>query len=394
MSDSSRAPSPLPLSVPRLAGNEWTYVKECLDTGWVSSAGPFVDRFEDVVRAYVGSPHAVAVVNGTAGLHAALRVVGVEAGDEVIAPSLTFIATANAISYCGASPVFMDADPSTWQMDVGKVARFLRTECETRSGACWNRRTGRRVRAILPVHLLGLACEIDRVVALAREHGLAVVEDATEGLGVRDRGRHVGTFGDAGVFSFNGNKIITTGGGGVIVTADPERARYARYLTTQAKDDELEYFHEEIGYNYRLTNLQAALGVAQVEQLDGFIAERRAVAAMYHAAFAGRDDVIPMPIAPGHVEATYWLYTILLPKGTTIDRRRAVIRALHARGIGARPLWHPIPALPPYKSCQAFEVEHALDLHARAISLPSSAGMTPEDVRRCIAAVAAAAAEA
>jgi len=376
----------LPLSIPHLAGNEWAYVKECLDTGWVSSVGSFVTRFEQATAAYTGIAHAVAVINGTAALHTALLVAGVRPGDEVIVPALTFVATVNAVRYCGAEPVFMDADPGTWQMDVAKLRRFLATRCEVRDGACVNRTTGRRVRAVMPVHLLGLACEIDTIVTLAREHGLLVVEDATEGMGVRYRGRHVGTFGDVGAISFNGNKIITTGGGGMLVTADAERARHARYLTTQAKDDELEYFHNEIGYNYRLTNVLSALGLAQLEQLDGFVAERRAVAARYTAAFSGRADVTPMPL-PEHVEPTYWLYTMLLKPGTSLDSRRAVIRALHARGIEARPLWYPVPMLPPYRDAEAFEVEHALDLHARAVSLPSSAGLSMEDVDRCVAAV-------
>jgi perosamine synthetase len=379
----------LPLSIPHLAGNEWTYVKECLDTGWVSSVGPFVTRFEGAVAAYAGVPHAVAIINGTAALHVALLVAGVRPGDEVLVPALTFVATVNAVRYCGAEPVFMDADPGTWQMDVAKLRRFLATACDVRDGACVNRATGRRVRAVMPVHLLGLACEIDTIVEIARAHALQVVEDATEGMGVRYRGRHVGTFGDVGAFSFNGNKIVTTGGGGMLVTADAAQARYARYLTTQAKDDELEYFHNEIGYNYRLTNVLSALGLAQIEQLDAFVETRRAIAARYHAAFSGRSGVVPMPLPP-HVDATYWLYTMLLKPGTSLDSRRAVIRALHAQGIEARPLWYPVPLLPPYRNAESFEVEHAIDLHARAVSLPSSAGMSMADVDRCIAAVNAA----
>lgn len=389
-SEDPGAPAPpgvIPLSVPHLAGNEWAYVKECLDTGWVSSAGPFVERFEQAVTKVTGAGHGVAVVNGTAALHVALLAAGVGSGDEVLVSTLTFVAPVNAVRYCGAHPVFMDADPQTWQMDPAKVAEFLEEECEQRSAGLVNRRTGRPIRALLPVHILGLAAEIDVFVDLARCYDLRLVEDAAEGLGVRVRGRHVGTFGDTGALSFNGNKIITAGGGGMVITADPARAERARYLTTQAKDDALEYVHNSVGYNYRLTNLQAALGAAQVEQLSGFIARKRAIAARYAEAFRHRPDIIPMPVPAAHVEPTYWLYTVLLPEGTTIEARQAVVAELHHRGIGARPLWHPVHTLPPYREDQAYRVEHAPRLYTRAISLPSSVGLSGADQERVIAAV-------
>lgn len=376
----------LPLSQPEFGGKESVYLKECIETGWVSSVGPFVDRFELEIGAYVGAKYAVATMNGTAALHAALLTIGLLPDEEVIVPDLTFIACVNAVRYCHAHPVFMDAHPATWQIDPDKLARFLAEECSMQAGACYNRKSGRRVRAVLPVHLLGLACEIDRIVALAREWGLAVVEDAAEAMGVRYRGRHAGSFGDIGAFSFNGNKIVTSGGGGMLVTNDPRLAARARYLTTQARDDELEYVHQEIGYNYRMTNIQAALGLAQFEQLGDFIARRRAIAATYHEAFSELDAVTLMP-RPPDVEPTNWLYTILLKDGTTVEARTAVIKRLAARGVGARPIWHPIHALAPYRGCQAFEIEHAVNLHARGISLPSSSSMSAEDVRRCIEAV-------
>ena len=374
----------VPLSIPEIRGNEWQYVKECLDSGWVSSVGSFVDRFERELTAYVGAKYAVAVVNGTAGLHAALRVIGLQPDEEVIVSNLTFVAPVNAISYCGAYPILMDADPETWQMDTKKVAQFLKTECEMRVGECFNRRTNRRVRAILPVHLLGLACEIDRLVELALEYNLKVVEDAAEGLGVRYRGGHVGTFGDIGVFSFNGNKIVTTGGGGMLVTNSSSYADYARYLTTQAKDDVLEYIHNEIGYNYRLTNIQAALGVAQLEQIENFIAKKRAIARAYENAFKGLVGIVPMPTPP-HTEPTYWLYTILLGEGATLRERKAVIQHLHEMGVGARPLWHTIHNLPPYRSSQAYRIEHSIRLYETGVSLPSSAGLKEADLKNCIA---------
>ena len=379
-------PRVIPLSVPHFGGNERAYLNTCVESGWVSSAGPFVDRFEREVAAYVGAAHAVAVVNGTAALHTALRVVGVKPEDEVLVSDLTFIAPVNAIRYCGAHPVFVDADPNTWQMDVETVAMFLKQECELRGEACYNTRTGRRVSAVVPVHILGLACDMDRIVELARHHRLRVVEDAAEAIGVRYRGRHVGTFGDVGVLSFNGNKLITCGGGGMVVTNDKKHGEYARYLSTQAKDDPREYVHNEVGYNYRLTNVQAALGVAQLEQLERFIARKRAIASAYAEALGGVEGISLMPTSP-HTDATYWLYTILLAPGTTVPERQAILARLQAEGIEARPLWHPIHGLPPYRDCQAVAIEHAVTLYERAVSLPCSVGLQDADLHRCVAAV-------
>ena len=373
------------LSVPHLQGHEWAYVKECLDTGWVSSVGPFVDRFEREVAAFVGSAHAVAVASGTAGLHMALAVVGVRPGDEVLVSDLTFVAPANAIRYCQAEPVFVDVEPRTWQMDVSTVERFLRA-CPRGSEGCRNPRTGRRIAALLPVHILGMACDIERLSALGREFGVPVVEDAAEAMGVRCGGRHAGTFADAGVFSFNGNKVITCGGGGIVVTPRRELAAKLRYLTTQAKDDPLEYIHHEVGYNYRLTNLQAALGCAQLEQLPRFLARKRAIAQGYAAALRDVDALTLMP-QPAGVEATWWLYTVLLPMGTTVPQRQAILRRLHAQGVEARPLWHPLHALPPFRACEQLGIEHAPDLYARAVSLPSSVGLTDAQVERCARAL-------
>ncbi|MDD5302650.1 MAG: LegC family aminotransferase [Elusimicrobia bacterium] len=377
----------IPLSEPVLGGNEWKYVKEALDTGWVSTAGPFIERFEKAFAAAVRSPHAVAAASGTAALHTALLCVGVKPGDEVLVPALTFVAPANAIRYCGAFPVFMDADPATYQMDAAKVERFLREECEMRAGVCVDRSNGRPVRAVVAVHLLGLACEIDRIAAAARERGVKVVEDAAEALGVSYKGRAAGTFGDMGCFSFNGNKIVTSGGGGMIVSADAALARKAAYLTTQAKDDPEEYVHNEIGYNYRMTTLQAALGLAQLEQLPGFVARKRAIAAAYDAAFAAVPGIVPMP-KPAGVDATFWLYTVRL-RGADLETRKRFIKGLHARGVGARPLWHTIHDLPPFKDCRAYAVEHATELYHDSVSLPSGAGLTDEEVRFCADAVRA-----
>tara|TARA_B100000315_G_scaffold257163_1_gene305089 strand:- start:595 stop:1761 length:1167 start_codon:yes stop_codon:yes gene_type:complete len=376
----------IPLSVPELGGNEWKYVKEGLDSGWVSSAGPFVTRFEVEVAQYVGSRHAVAMVNGTAALHIALQVIGVEPNDEILVSDLTFISPVNAIRYCQAHPVLMDVHPETWQMDSRKVAQFLDENCEIRGTQCFNQSTGRRVRAILPVHILGLACEIDRIVEIARRYHLYVVEDAAEGMGVRYRQQHVGTFGDVGVFSFNGNKIMTAGGGGMLVTDDVEKAERARYLSTQAKDDPIESVHNCIGYNYRLSSVQACIGVAQLEQLDTFIAKKRFIAKTYEEAFRNLPQVHVMPCSP-ETEPTWWLYTILLDEKMRLAERKTVIQKLHRRGVGARPLWHTIHNLRPYLDCYAYRIECSVMLYERAISLPSSVALNQNDLGVCIEAI-------
>ena len=253
----------IPLSVPSIQGNAWKYVKDCLDTGWVSSAGKYVSAFEGAVARYSGAKHAVACVNGTAALHVALELCGVRPGDEVIVPTLTFIAPVNTVRYCGAQPVFMDCD-GFMNMDVDKLETFCQEECRLSQGKLINKKTKRTVKAVLPVHVFGNPCRMDRILGTARRFGLKVVEDATESLGSRYAagplaGKHTGTAGDFGVFSFNGNKIITTGGGGMLVTGDKKAAQTTAYLTTQAKDDSVRSIHNATGYNYRLTNIQAAL---------------------------------------------------------------------------------------------------------------------------------------
>lgn len=335
---------------------------------------------------YVGTKYAVATVNGTAALHVALLVAGVQPDDEVLVSTLTFIAPVNTIRYAGAWPVFMDAEPRYWQMDPEKVADFLEKECRWQNGHLVNRTTGRRVKAILPVHILGHPCHMDPILQVAQKYDLAVIEDATETLGARYKGRMAGHLGYIGCFSFNGNKLITTGGGGMIVTDNPGWAERARYLTTQAKDDPMEFIHNEIGYNYRLSNIQAAMGVAQMEQIEGFITKKRAMCRIYETAFHELEGITLMPTQP-ETEPTYWLYTILFRHGITLAARKAVVRTLNENGIGARPLWHPIHSLPPYANCQAFQIEHAVNLYHRAVSLPSSVGLEEGDQLSCIDAV-------
>jgi len=280
----SRAEAFIPLCTPAIRGNEWKYVKECLDTTWVSSVGAYVDRFERAVAEAVGTKNAVATSSGTSALHVALLVAGIQSDDEVLVSTLTFIAPANAIRYVGAFPVFVDAEATYWQMDPAKVKDFLENQCHWREGALVNRQTGRRVRAILPVHILGHPVDMDPILELARKYELVVIEDATESLGALYKDKSVGQLGDIACFSFNGNKLITTGGGGMLVTNNERWAQRAKHLTTQAKDNPVEYVHTEIGYNYRLTNIQAAMGVAQMEQLDSFIEVKRSIAKSYDEA--------------------------------------------------------------------------------------------------------------
>ena len=376
----------IPLCVPEICGNEWKYIKECLDTNWVSSVGSFVDRFEQAVADYVGARYAVATVNGTAALHVALLVAGVQPDDEVLVPAVSFVAPANAVRYVGAWPVFVDVEPLYWQIDPEKIAQFLERDCGWQNGRLVNSRTGRRVKAILPVDILGHPCDMDPILHVARKYDLAIVEDATESLGARYRGSMVGSLGDIACFSFNGNKIITTGGGGMMVTDDESWAERARYLTTQAKDDSVEYIHNEIGYNYRLSNIQAAMGVAQMERIEEFIGAKRTIARTYEAALSELDGTTVMP-TQSQTEPTFWLYTILLNHDATLDDRKRLIKDLNERGIGARPLWHTLHDLRPYQDCQAIQIEHSVRLYERGVSLPSSVGLTAADQERCIAAV-------
>jgi len=374
---------PIPNAVPHLAGKEWQYLKECLDTNWVSSVGPFVDRFEREMARYVEARHGIAVVTGTAALHAALLAADVGPDDEVLVPALTFVATANAIRYCGAWPVFMDSEAKTWTIDPAKTAEFLARECELRRGSLVNRASGRRVKAILPVHLYGHPTDLDPLLDLASRYPVALIEDSTESLGSRYKGKRVGVAGLAGCLSFNGNKIITTGGGGMVVTNDDETARRLRSITTQARADTGEWIHDAVGFNYRMTNIQAALGVAQLEQLDGFVEAKRATAHAYTEALARLPGVEPCVEQPW-AHSNFWMYSIQLDPAVW-GSARGVIDAAAADGIQCRPLFYPIHRQPPYRDgCQAYRVEVADRLHARGLSLPCSVGITPAQRARVV----------
>jgi perosamine synthetase len=373
------APPPVggvPLIVPEIRGNEWRYIKDCLDTNWVSSVGSYVDRFEKILADRAGTSYAVATVNGTSALHIALLVAGVERDDEVLTSSLTFIAPANAIRYAGAWPVFIDAEPHYWQMDPAQVIDFLEKKCHWDGQALRNRQTGRRVKAILPVHILGHPVDLHPILAVAEKYAIPVIEDATEGLGAKYRGKSLGGIGHIGCFSFNGNKIITTGGGGMLVTDDAEWARRAKHLSTQAKDDPIEYIHNEIGYNYRLTNLLAAMGCAQMEQLDTFVETKRQIAKRYQEALAS----LPGIRLPGEADgafSTFWMYTLLVDEKKSRLDSRGLLRELAARKIQTRPLWQPLHRSPAHDSSSSPPCPQADALYHQAISLPCSVGLTP-----------------
>jgi len=365
----------IPLSAPVIKGNEWKYIKECLDTGWVSSVGGFVNRFEDMVAGYAGCKYAIATTNGTSALHVSLVACGITSGDEVIVPSLTFIATANVVRYCNAEPVFMDCDKDTLCIDTAKLREFLKNNTYTENNTTYNSETRRPIRAIIPVHLFGHPSDMDSLIELSKEYNLIIIEDATESLGSQYRGQQTGSFGRIGCFSFNGNKLITTGGGGMVVTDDEVLAKNIRHLTTQARSDAVEYNHDAIGYNYRLTNIQAAMGVAQMEQIDEFIAVKRKTAQWYRDRLSGIKG-IELLWEQGPVKSNFWYITLRIPS----EQRKNLMGHLMSKGIQVRPVWMPLHTLPAYKSCGAYKISNAVEAHNSCINLPCSVNISGEDV--------------
>ena len=372
---SMSAESYIPLCEPHLGGREWDYVKDCLDTGWVSSVGAYVDRFESMLADYTGTRCAVACVNGTSAIHISLLVAGVKQGDEVLTSALTFIAPVNAIRYAGAWPVLIDAEPHHWQMDVSKVAAFLESDCEQREGALWNRHTGRRVSAIVPVHILGHPVDMPPLLELAKKHGLRIIEDATESLGALCHGQPAGSLADLGCFSFNGNKLLTTGGGGMIVTDDEALAKKAKHLTTQAKCSTTEFIHDQVGYNYRLTNIQAAMGCAQMERIQHHIDRKKEIADTYRKAFANHPRIQLFENA-SWAQSCEWLFTLLFRDLPAELDRTIIQQKLHERRIGTRPLWQPMHQSPAHADLGHFDCPVADQLYNSALSLPCSVGIT------------------
>lgn len=367
---------PVVLHEPSFTGNEWRYLKECLDSTFVSSVGKFVDRFEAELVTFTGAKHAVAVVNGTAALHIALKLAGVKADDEVLIPALTFVATANAVTYCGATPHFVDSEARTLGVDAAKLRAYLISHTEQRANQCVNRATGRVIRALVPMHTFGHPVELDELLAVAHDFNLALVEDAAESLGSYYHGRHTGTFGIMGTLSFNGNKTITTGGGGAILTNDTELARHAKHLTTTAKVPHAwEYRHDEIGYNYRMPNLNAALGCAQLEQLPKMLAAKRGLFQRYQAAFAPLAWV-KLVAEPEQCQSNYWLQTILLDDEHA-NQRDLILEATNNAGLMTRPAWILMHELTPFKDCPRMDLAGAQSLAQRLINIPSSSGLVP-----------------
>lgn len=366
---------PAVLHEPSFSGNEWLYLKECLDSTFVSSVGKFVDRFEVDLAAFAGARHAVAVVNGTAALHIALKLAGVNADDEVLVPALTFVATANAVTYCGATPHFVDSEARTLGIDAAKLRDYLFSHTEQCAGHCVNRSTGRVIRALVPMHTFGHPGDVDGLLAVARDFNLALVEDAAESLGSYYHGQHTGTFGLMGTLSFNGNKTITTGGGGAILTNNPELARRAKHLTTTAKlPHAWEYRHDEIGYNYRMPNLNAALGCAQLEQLPMMLAAKRKLFQRYQVAFSPVHG-IKLVAEPERCQSNYWLQALMLDM-EQVNQRDSILKSTNDAGLMTRPVWILMHELMPFKDCPRMDLVVAQSLSQRLINIPSSSNLT------------------
>jgi perosamine synthetase len=363
---------PVALHEPLFAGNEWNYVKECLDSSFVSSVGKFVGRFEADLAKFTGAKYAVAVVNGTAALHIALRLAGVLPGDEVIVPAMTFVATASAVCYCGAVPHFADSEERTLGLDPNALRDYLKATTLLRARQCVNRATGRVIRAMVPMHAFGHPADMEGLLAVARDFHLALVEDAAESLGSSIEGRHTGTFGTMGTLSFNGNKTVTTGGGGAVITDDAALAAHAKHLTTTAKvAHRWEYRHDEVGYNYRMPNINAALGCAQLEQLPKFVAEKRRLFERYAEAFKSLREV-RLVAEPAGCKSNYWLQTLILDPRFAA-RRDEILAATNDAGVMTRPAWTLMHKLEPYRGSPRMPLSVAESLEARLINIPSSA---------------------
>jgi perosamine synthetase len=359
----------IPLHEPKFIGNEKAYVADCIDSTFVSSVGKYVDRFEHDLARYTGAKYAVATVNGTAALHIALKLAGAEAGDEVITQSLSFVATCNAISYCGAHPVFVDVDRDTLGMSPASLRAFLAAHATKGADGCINKASGRKIAAVVPMHTFGHPCRIDEIAAVCAEFGIALVEDAAESLGSYYQGRHTGTFGKLGAFSFNGNKVITTGGGGMIVTDDEALARRAKHITTTAKKPHTyEFIHDEIGYNYRLPNINAALGCAQMESLPRLLESKRAIAKDYAEFFAAAS--LAYVSEPEQARSNYWLNALVLANR---EERDAFLKEVNEAGVMSRPIWRLMNELPMFEKCQSDGLANAKWLEERVVNIPSSA---------------------
>ncbi len=374
----------IPLSIPSIKGNEWKYVKECLDTEWVSSAGKYVDLFEQKIAEFTGAKYAIATVNGTAALHISLIIAGVKADDEIIIPSLTFIAPINVVKYVNANPLFMDSD-QYYNIDSEKTLEFIKNRTDFKNGFTYNKKTGNRISAIVPVHVFGNAVWLDELVPLCKERNIKIIEDSTESLGTRYTkgdfsGKHTGTIGVFGTISFNGNKIITTGGGGMILTDNEEYAKKAKYLTTQAKDDEVRYVHNEVGYNYRMTNVLAAIGVAQLERIDEYIEIKKTNFLKYKSA-TEKIDGLTLADVPDYANNNYWMYGLQIDKNVYPFDRESLMQKLGECKIQTRPIWHPNHLQKPFNNCENYKIDNTLKLVDKTLNIPSSVNITDDEVQ-------------
>jgi|TARA_B100002003_G_scaffold115641_1_gene106875 aminotransferase in exopolysaccharide biosynthesis len=377
----------IPLCTPSIQGNEWKYIKECLDTEWVSSAGKYVNLFEEKIVKLTKTKYAIACVNGTSALHVSLRLAGVKPGEEVIVPTLTFIAPINAVVYNGAKPIFMDAD-EYFNIDVQKTTEFINSETIFKDGFTFNKSTNKRITAIIPVDVWGNAVRLDELVPLCEERNIAMVEDASESLGTvykfgKYKGKHTGTLGQLGCLSFNGNKIITTGGGGMILTDDETLAEKAKYLTTQAKNDSIRYVHDEIGYNFRLTNIQAALGVAQLEQLPEILKRKKEIYNIYQS---NLEDIEGLSISkvPDFADNNHWMNLLQIDSQVYGEDRETLMKRLEENGIQTRPIWKLNHEQKPYKDCQYYKIENTKKLVTNSLCLPSSSNLSNKNLNKII----------
>jgi perosamine synthetase len=355
----------IPLCIPEIQGNEWKYIKECLDTNWVSSSGAYVNKFEDDFKEFIHAEKAVVTMNGTAALQLALEALNIGAGDEVIVSSMTFISPVNAIKYVGAKPVFVDICNDTWVMDAEKIEKLIT----------------QKTKAILPIHIYGNAVDMDKVMELAKKYNLYVIEDATESLGGKYKEKYLGTIGDIGCFSFNGNKLITTGAGGMLVTNDIQLGDRAKYLSTQTKTllDSGAFYHEEVGYNFRLPNILAAMGCAQLENADAYLKAKIEHAQMYNTLLIDLDG-IRLPVQNNDVENAYWLYSIVIEDNYPISRDELIFK-FKEKNIETRPFFMPVHEMPPYKNCKHGDMRVTQCITKKGINLPSSVSLNDEDIK-------------
>ena len=386
MSD-KKSPFSIKLSEPFISGNESNYINDCLKSSWISSSGKYLDKLEAGIAKYIKAKYAVACINGTSGLQVALRLAGVEMNNEVIVPTVTFIASANSVRHLNAEPVFMDCDECL-NIDPEKLEEFCRKECKKTKYGLRNKQSGRIIKAIMPVHVFGNPCDIWEVKRIAKKYRLKIIEDACESLGsFYLKGRkgliHTGTVGEAGIFSFNGNKIITAGGGGMIITDNKKLAEKARYLITQAKNDSIRYIHNEVGYNFRMSNLQAAIGLAQLEKLKDFIKRKKRNYSLYKKELK---DVEGLSLigAPKGTKPNYWFHSLLVEEKKYGMSRNNLLKKLISKRIEVRPLWYLNHKQKPFRNNQAYKIERALWFYERVLNIPCSSGLKEEEVRKVV----------